>query len=380
MIPWGPARLAKPPRILGIDEEAVPVDITAWVTKKLLDKATDGLAKRLKKALLGTPVELALIEAVRAGVTEATQQCWPDDPEARRWQDALLERDAIAWPLVDGTDLADLPAAATVWVAEVCYPLDAEGRPERLDAGHPLVAPLSEEILKAVRHNATRGDGRLKGLWDDFRIHELGNPREGDDPARLQRLSFDPVIVFLADFEQYLEGFGPGIEGLQALLKRLPEGVGPIVDGVAYGSANEFINAHGLGRTRVLGHDSPLETLAFLLKIAWQTGYFMYEFRRYGRLPHASRSVDPLAVMDQTVAIAAATGNAGTAIEAFLQKAVSLRTEPAAIRRTCLTVFTDATDVERMLEPHLDQWAETLRTAYGYGLLVAGIVDDAHGS
>lgn len=348
------------------------------MAKRLVDKAADGLVKRLKRALLGTPVELALIEAVRTGVTEATQQLWPNGSESGRWQDALLERDAVKWPLVDGTDLADLPAAVTVWVAEVCFPLDADGRPERLDAEHPLVAPLSEEILNAIRYNATRGDGRLKGLWDDFRINQLGTPREEDDSSRLNNLSFGPVIVFLADFEQYLESFGPGIEGLQALLNRLPDGMWPIIDGVAYGSASQFIDAHGLGQTRVLGHDSPLETLAFLLKIAWQTGYFMYQFRRHGRLPYASsKPVDPMAVMDQTVAIAAATGNAGTEIEAFLQKAVSLRTEPAAIRRTCFTLFTDD-DLERMLEPHIDQWAETMRTAYGYGLLVAGIVDDPH--
>jgi hypothetical protein len=182
--------------------------------------------------------------------------------------------------------------------------------------------------------------------------------------------SLDPVVAFLVDFENY----GAGIGRFEALDERHPGNMWAIIDGVGYESAARFIEEHDLAEQRMLGQDSPLDLLALLLRIAWQMGYFMFQFRRYDRIPIPRAPVDPIAIMDRTVDVAAGAG-IGPEIEVFLQKAVTLRTEPEAIRRTCFTPFA-GDEVERLLTPLMEEWAQALRAAYGLGLLVARIETD----
>lgn len=78
----------------------------------------------------------------------------------------------------------------------------------------------------------------------------------------------------LINFENYMEHIG-GMEEEQ--LARLPGGIWPVIDVTAYGLSGTFINEHNLAPAELVrpGGVELGETLAFLLKVAWERGYFM---------------------------------------------------------------------------------------------------------
>ncbi|MFD1045226.1 hypothetical protein ACFQ1S_06290 [Kibdelosporangium lantanae] len=177
-----------------------------------------------------------------------------------------------------------------------------------------------------------------------------------------------PVKAFLTDFELYLEHVGD----MRAQLDLIPQGMWPIIDTIAYRHTDTFLNQSGMRDARPLaGNVDVRESLAFLLKVAWERGYLMTHFHRLKYIPRPSRPVDPLAIMDMIIAqgVPARPGRSlGNAIEVTLQRAVSMCTAPEPFTRT-LRMLGD--DLHATVQPHLNLGCDTVRTVHAYGILAA---------
>jgi hypothetical protein len=191
------------------------------------------------------------------------------------------------------------------------------------------------------------------------------------DPDDLRSHVMMPILEFLSSFEIYLDNIGD----LEAILQYIPDDIWPIIDTVAYQSTDRFIDEHGLQQYsqlpsfgNVQGHQLR-EALAFLLKIAWERGYLMYKFRKYAHIPPPHESADPQAIMDRIVSMGGPNRpDLSTNIEVFLQRAVSISTDPGPIRRSLRGL---GDDLASIVEPYLDDWSDAVRTAHGYGILSA---------
>lgn len=193
--------------------------------------------------------------------------------------------------------------------------------------------------------------------------------------AGLQAEVNRPVLALLINFENYMEHIG-GMEEQPALL---PGGIWPVIDVAAYGLSATFIKEHDLAPAEPVGPGGFElgEALAFLLKVAWERGYFMYKFYRFDCMPLATAPVDPRRIMDAIVAEASpARPNLASDIEVILQRAVSLCTEPRPVRESLRMI--DAS-LARRLESHLADWADVVRSAHGWGILSAKAEDTLRG-
>jgi len=186
--------------------------------------------------------------------------------------------------------------------------------------------------------------------------------------SKLQDTVNLPILAFLVNFENCLEEMGD----LQAQLDFIPQGMWPVIDSVAYGQADMFLQRSGLGDV-----PSPPETsdvrdaLAFLLKVAFERGYFMFHFHRLDYIPRPVHPADPMAIMDLIFAEddhARRGRSQGNAIEVTLRRAVSQSTEPDTATRT-LQMLGD--HLLQTVQPHLDLWCDIVRSAHAYGILAA---------
>ncbi|MFI5824911.1 hypothetical protein ACIA8I_38430 [Streptomyces rishiriensis] len=196
---------------------------------------------------------------------------------------------------------------------------------------------------------------------------DRARPQEtaGDDSALEELVEGvnQPIMVFLANFEVYLEHVGD----IRAQLDLIPHGMWPIIDTIAYHKTDEFLELSGLRGVQPLSQaGGPLdirEALAFLLKAAWERGYFMSHFHRLEYIPRPRHRVNPMEIMDEICG-----GPLVEGIEVTLQRAVSLSTEPGPTTKSLRKIDEKLTQI---VQPHLDQWCDTTRTAFGYGILAA---------
>jgi hypothetical protein len=81
--------------------------------------------------------------------------------------------------------------------------------------------------------------------------------------------------------------------------------------------------------------------------------------------------IDPVAILDLIIADGDPVNperSPGNAIEVTLQRAVSLSTEPEPVNRSLKMLGDHLTQI---VQPHLDLWCDSVRTAHGYGILAA---------
>jgi hypothetical protein len=176
--------------------------------------------------------------------------------------------------------------------------------------------------------------------------------------------------VLVADFEIYIEHLG----GLQAQLDLIPTMMNVITGVIAKRQTGQFLAQAGLGDSRAPGLDEVgglNEVLVNLLTFAWQRGYLLARFHRFDRIPRPTQPVDPRAVMSVIIAEGdpehpdrSLTDN----IEIVLQRAVSLLTQPEPVTRTLRLVGYDLAD---LIQPYFDSWCDTVRGAFGSGILAA---------
>ena len=174
--------------------------------------------------------------------------------------------------------------------------------------------------------------------------------------ANVTTPTLDPVFAFVADLDACLEHIGD----LEAVPEYIPDGLFPIIDVMAETSSERFIRDH-----RLTGPPLFQESLAFLLKVAWQRGYLMQKFRTLNHLPRPDDPVDPVAVMNRIIALSGP--DLSTEIEVFLQKAVTLCTEKKRLVRSLNAIQSLAP----IVQPVLREWGAVTRSSYGWGLLVA---------
>ncbi|MEU7429164.1 helix-turn-helix transcriptional regulator [Streptomyces sp. NPDC040750] len=231
-------------------------------------------------------------------------------------------------------------------------------------------APRDLEQLAKVGHTLAGWAGELPlapRAWSRLMAIDRARPQEtaGDDSALEQLVEGvnQPIMVFLANFEVYLEHVGD----IRAQLDLIPQGMWPIIDTIAYHKADEFLELSGLGDVQPLPEAGrPLdirEALAFLLKVAWERGYFMTHFHRLACIPRPRHRVNHMEIMDEICG-----GPLVAGIEVTLQRAASLSTEP---RPTMKSLRIIDEKLARIVQPHLDQWCDTMRTVFGYGILAA---------
>ncbi|GAA1680862.1 hypothetical protein GCM10009830_29920 [Glycomyces endophyticus] len=246
--------------------EPVTTALTTWVARQLAQQ-TAGLVKaRLRRDSDAPEVRKALLLAVKGGLDVAVDEAFPGDLEQQAAVTAaLLERDDDALPLIDGTGLAQLVGSVRVWIAETESPVGEHGLPERIDASHPLAAPLCAAILAQVRWDATRGTRALAALWSDFKLACLETP---PGPGHL-RDYWHPDTTGAG-----FVGRGPELDGLDAAL-RGGDGAGRIQVVAGFG---------GIGKTEL--------AVAYARRhsSAYPDGCVFYNFQSYtdGRVPETS--------------------------------------------------------------------------------------------
>ncbi|HEY1175792.1 MAG TPA: AAA family ATPase, partial [Phytomonospora sp.] len=166
--------------------DPVSTAVASWIARGLAKKTVAVIGARMRRDRDAPEVRRALAAAVKGGVAAAVAEVHAADPdEARQVASALLEREDARLPLVDGTDLAGLVDAVRVWIAETESPVGESGRPEDVDASHPLAAVLCAAVLDRVRREATRGERALAPLWMDFKLGHLQTAPAGR-PERLR--------------------------------------------------------------------------------------------------------------------------------------------------------------------------------------------------
>ena len=198
------------------------------------------------------------------------------------------------------------------------------------------------------------------------------------DVEELRKYALMPVFQFLAEYDIYLdheiEQKDDPVAALTAVSKFIPSGIWPLLDAAAYTYAKEFIRRNNLEeRGKLAPFDryagGLYEILAFVLKSAWERGYLLYKFRRFGYLPPPNHSVDPAAVGDKVVSWGDADHqNLATNIEVFLQRAIGILIEPEAIKRP-FQIFTD--DIYAVIRPFHGDWADAVGKVHGWGILSA---------
>lgn len=112
-------------------------------------------------------VSRTLKRMIRDAVRRAASRVCADNEQRKRTVKLLLERRAVDFPMVDGTPMAHLDQAVRKWVASIEHPVGEDSRLTTI-GNHPLVHALRDEILRGIRDEATRGDGVLHPLWDDY--------------------------------------------------------------------------------------------------------------------------------------------------------------------------------------------------------------------
>ncbi|MCS7481316.1 hypothetical protein ACFFQW_09360 [Umezawaea endophytica] len=215
-------------------------------------------------------------------------------------------------------------------------------------------------------HASGTRDNRFDGTL--FAVLFQANVVEGDVPVTPSP-ALDQILTFVTDLDACLEHIGD----LEAVLRFIPDGLFPIIEVMADTSSTRFILEHDLS-----GPPLFQESLAFLLKVAWQRGYLMQKFHTLNRIPHPSGPVDPVAVMDKIIGLGGS--DLSTEIEVVLQKAVSLCTDEKQLTR-CLNAIQGLAPI---VQPVMREWGAVTRSAYGWGLLVAktehALRQDAHGA
>lgn len=250
-----------------------------------------------------------------------------------------------------------------IWMAPLAadLPLDLVTMPEQPNGMETMRtdAPLTLNMMFGLATTVIQ-TGSIGG---DLNVHAA--------PASLDKLHDQihlPVKAFLADFELYLEHVGD----MEAQLDLIPQGMWPIIDTIAYRHTDTFLNQSGIrDAPSVAGNVDVRESLAFLLKVAWERGYLMTHFHRQKHIPRPSRPVDPLVIMDMIIAEGDSTEpgrSLGSTIEVTLQRAVSMCTAVEPVTRT-LRMLGD--DFQAIVQPHLNLWCDTIRTVHGYGILAA---------
>lgn len=190
-------------------------------------------------------------------------------------------------------------------------------------------------------------------------------------PDQLSKLKDEltlPILAFLVNFDNCLEDVGD----LQAQLDLIPQGMWPVIDTVAYGQTDTFLQRSGLGDVPSPARPGDVrEALAFLLKVAFERGYFMFHFHRLNYIPRPVHPVDPVVIMDLIIGVgdpAHLDRTMGNAIEVTLRRAVSQSTEPEVVVRTLQTL---GDHLVQAVQPHLDLWCNIVRSAHAYGILAA---------
>jgi hypothetical protein len=242
------------------------------------------------------------------------------------------------------------------------------------------IAALSRCQARPLRRRESSTD--LARIADDLAALDpiLGAARTRQPPGQLSGLRDvvdQPILAFLVNFDIYLKHVGD----LQAQLDLIPQGMWPIIDSVAYGKADTFLQQSGLGDVQPPGGTVDIrEALAFSLKLAWERGYFMAHFHRLDYIPRPVHPIDPKAIMDLIIAKgdpAHPDRSLGNAIEVSLQRAVSLSTEPEPVVRH-LRMLGD--HLIQTVQPHLDLWRDTIRTTHAYGILAAKAETEINGT
>jgi hypothetical protein len=201
------------------------------------------------------------------------------------------------------------------------------------------------------------------------------------DPEELRKHALMPVVQFLTEYEIYLDHETEREEDFEASLiavdKFIPKDTWPLLGASVDMGVKNFIRRNNLeGREKLPPFDNfpddigLYETLVFLLKSVWKNGYLLYKFRQFGYLPLPNHPVDPSAIADRVVSSGRSSDqqNFGANIEVFLQRAVSILTEPEAIKRP-FQIFPD--DVYEVVRPFRDDWADTVGRVYMWGILSA---------
>jgi hypothetical protein len=367
-------------------------DLATW----LLEQLADASRRKLTGLVLGDELQRALRRAATAAVQATAAELSPGDaersaylamsigevfaavvPESADARTTVLERlragitgqlAVLEDPALTGTGQSWAEAAA-VPAAAIAPRLTAHLLSEIVSgAAHggplfPLAAQLNADVIQ------------LQGQQTHDTLHQLGaeileaiarvghQPRDVGLPSELDR----PAVAFLVNFETYLDHAGD----MKDQLALLPNGIWPLIDTQSHGLSEAFIGSHHLQRTDLVTKNGIElgETLAFLLKVAWQRGYLMYKFRQFGHIPLPAGSVDPGAIMDALVADGdPAHPNLAAGIEVILQRAVSLGTKPEPVRKSLQMI--DASLAQKC-ERFLDDWRAVVRSAHGWGILSA---------
>lgn len=246
--------------------EPITTALTTWVARRLAEK-TIGLAQaRLRRDEDAPEVRKALLLAVKGGLEVALEKVFPDGGERRtQTAAALLERRDEALPLVDGTALPDLVVAVRAWIAETESPVGDDGRPEEIDASHPLTGPLCTAILEQIHWEATRGARTLHPLWADFKFTCL-EPAVPPRPERL-RDYWHPDTTGTG-----FVGRGPELESLEAALSEDDRG----------GRVQVVGGFGGIGKTEL--------AVAYAREHAdrYRDGCVFYNFQSYAGSPESS--------------------------------------------------------------------------------------------
>ncbi|WP_205328593.1 hypothetical protein [Glycomyces sp. YM15] len=149
--------------------DPISAALVSWTVKQLADKTLAAVRRRRQRENDAPAVRAALLDAVKYGTADALNQAFPDNEEQQEHVRALLfDRDPNLLPLVDGTELEDLPAAAAEWIAWIETNPDEQLAPAVIDPDHPFAVQLCTEILARVRREALRGGGALGNMWLDF--------------------------------------------------------------------------------------------------------------------------------------------------------------------------------------------------------------------
>jgi hypothetical protein len=385
-------------------------DLGAWLVALLADAGR----RKLITFVLGDEQVRALHQACRTAMTATAAELRPGD--ARDADEVAMVVDEVLAapdPALRAGGPRTLLEALQVGIAVQLAVLDdrditTESGWSSADAlglsGAEVAEKLASHLVQEITGRGARG-GPLEPLANQLghdRSFLLGLQLEGKidrmdsvlvkilaimDPAHAARAQDDklstdlraevnkPVLAFLANFEICLTHVG----SLEEQLALLPDGIWPVIDATAYGLSDAFMQAHQLRRAEPVTRSGVelRDALAFLLKAAWQRGYFMYKFRRFDCLPPAN-SVDAKAIM---AAIARdgspGTANLATGIEVTLQRAVSLCTEVEIVRKSLQMVDPS---LAQKLESFLPEWSDVVRSAHAWGILSARAEEKLQGT
>lgn len=184
------------------------------------------------------------------------------------------------------------------------------------------------------------------------------------------------VLKLVSSFEIAL-----GQIDIAELISLVPGPLTPLKNVFAKLRAEDFLREAGLEDAPDLDRGSARpfalrELIVFLLQTAWDKGYFLWKFRRHNRIPMPRKDTNR-AILDQLISRAHNVTNLSVFVDVNVQRAISLCTQERAIRST-FEVFSCGDELLATLEPHLDAWATTVRTAFGFGALISQTEDELY--